>query len=244
MFFPIKDYNPTRRTAYITILIIAINVLIFTYQNVVIPQPFEGKLTPLSYHISNAALIPKEMTHFKNVDVPVSRDVFGRILYFKRDIPPFLTLFTSMFMHGSFLHLFGNMLFLWIFGNNIEDFLGKLKFILFYLLSGLGASLVHIIFHPNSTIPVIGASGAVSGIMGAYLILYPNARVRTLVFIFIFITFVDIPAFVFLIVWFIFQFLYVGGEGIAWLAHVGGFIIGLVLIRWWRRKKPVIELIE
>ena len=94
----------------------------------------------------------------------------------------------------------------------------------------MGASLVHIVFHPNSLTPVIGASGAVSGIMGAYLILYPSAKVRTLVFIFFFITFVDIPAAVFLIVWFIFQFLYVGGQGVAWLAHVGGFVLGLLLI--------------
>jgi membrane associated rhomboid family serine protease len=181
MFFPIKDYNPTRNVSYITIVLIAINITVFVYQAVI---------------------------------------------------------------SDLILHLFGNMLFLWIFGNNIEDYLGKIKFILFYLLSGLGASLVHIIFHSNSMTPVIGASGAVSGVMGAYLILFPTARVRTLVFVFIFITFVDIPAFIFLIVWFIFQFLYAGGEGVAWLAHVGGFLIGLFLIKWWRQKKPKIELIE
>lgn len=240
MFFPIKDYNPTRKVSYITILLIAINITVFVYQAVI---------SDLNLNVFKNAMIPWEITHMKTIVNPVGievQDQYGytqrKLIY--REISPFLTLFTSLFMHGSILHLFGNMLFLWIFGNNIEDSLGKIKFILFYLLSGLGASLVHIIFHPNSMIPVIGASGAVSGVMGAYLILFPTAKVRTLVFLFIFITFVDIPAFIFLIVWFIFQFLYAGGEGVAWLAHVGGFLIGLFLIKWWRQKKPKVELIE
>lgn len=149
-------------------------------------------------------------------------------------------------MHGSLLHLFGNMLFLWIFGNNIEDYLGRLRFLIFYFACGIGASLVHVLFHLNSQVPVIGASGAVSGIMGAYLILYPGARVRTLVFLFFFITFIDIPAFVFLIVWLVFQFFYAGANtGIAWLAHVGGFFIGLFLVKKMRKKhKPIIEIIQ
>jgi len=146
------------------------------------------------------------------------------------------------------MHLLGNMLFLWIFGNNIEDYLGMFKFILFYLICGVGASLTHVLFNANSLVPVIGASGAVSGVMGAYLVLYPNARVRSLLFIFILVTFVDIPAYAFLIIWFVFQFLNLGGQGIAWLAHVGGFIIGLVLIKWWRDRSnprpPYIEIIQ
>ncbi len=240
MFFPIKDYNPTRNVSYITIVLIVINITVFVYQAVI---------SDLNLNVFKNAMIPWEITHMKTIENPVGIEVQDQYGYTQRqliyrEISPFLTLFTSMFMHGSILHLFGNMLFLWIFGNNIEDYLGKIKFILFYLLSGLGASLVHIIFHSNSMTPVIGASGAVSGVMGAYLILFPTARVRTLVFVFIFITFVDIPAFIFLIVWFIFQFLYVGGEGVAWLAHVGGFLIGLLLIKWWRQKKPKIELIE
>jgi membrane associated rhomboid family serine protease len=146
-------------------------------------------------------------------------------------------------MHGSILHLLGNMLFLWIFGNNIEDYLGKLKFIIFYLLAGIGASLAHVLFNWNSITPVIGASGAISGIMGAYLILYPKAKVRTLVFLFIFITFIDLPAYLFLIIWFVFQF--ASPEGVAWLAHVGGFIVGIFLIKLFRdREKHVIEFIE
>lgn len=240
MFFPVKDYNPTTKTSYVTIVLILLNVVVFIYQ---------GMVTDLNLNIAKNAMIPWEITHFRSIEEPVGiqiQDQFGapprKLIY--RELPPILTLFTSMFMHGSLIHLFGNMLFLWIFGNNIEDYLGKIKFVLFYLVSGLGASLVHIVFHPNSMTPVIGASGAVSGVMGAYLILFPTARIRTLVFVFILVTFVDIPAFVFLVIWFIFQFLYVGGEGIAWLAHVGGFVIGLLLIRWWRKKQPVIEVME
>jgi membrane associated rhomboid family serine protease len=248
MLLPIKDYNPTRRTAYVTIVIIVINVVVFLYQNVMIPDQLRNRISPLSYHVIRSALVPREITHFKNFPIPVGQDGWGRTYYMERDISPFLTFLTSMFMHGSLWHLLGNMLFLWIFGNNIEDYLGRLKFIFFYLVCGLGASLAHILFHFNSLTPVIGASGAVSGVMGAYLILYPNARVRSLVFIFFFFTFVDIPAFIFLIVWFIFQFLNIGGQGIAWLAHVGGFLIGLLLIKWWHtrqnRRRPIIEILQ
>jgi membrane associated rhomboid family serine protease len=233
MLFPIKDYNPTRNTAYITILFIAINVVVFLYQAVL-----SGK--PLTYHVAHSAMVPAEITHLKNMPVPVGRDRSGRTLhYMGRDIFPPLTLFTSMFMHGSFMHLFGNMLFLWIFGNNIEDYLGKLRFIFFYLAAGVGAALAHILFNINSDIPVLGASGAVSGVMGAYLILYPHAKVRTLLFLFFIVTFVDIPAYIFLFVWFAFQFFYIGGSGIAWLAHVGGFIIGILIIKAMQRRPGI-----
>ena len=143
-----------------------------------------------------------------------------------------------MFLHGSVLHLFGNMLFLWIFGNNIEDFLGPFRFVLFYFLSGLGASLTHIIFNPNSQVPMIGASGAIAGVLGAYLILYPGARVLTLVFLFFFIRIMPIPASFFLVVWFLAQVLNVGiGGGVAWFAHIGGFLIGIALIVYSKRKR-------
>jgi membrane associated rhomboid family serine protease len=246
MLFPIKDYNPTRRTAYITILFITLNVVVFLFQRYLSDKPF-------AYHIGRSSMVPYEVTHLENTPAPVGQDRWGRTVYVRRDISPILSLFTSMFMHGSFMHLFGNMLFLWIFGNNIEDFLGKTKFVFFYLACGLGASGAHILFNINSNIPVIGASGAVSGVMGAYLILYPQARVRTLVFILFFITFVDIPAFVFLIVWFAFQFFYAGADsGIAWLAHVGGFLIGIALIklaippsrRGRGQRPPKIEIIQ
>ncbi|UCH92958.1 MAG: rhomboid family intramembrane serine protease [Candidatus Aminicenantes bacterium] len=234
MFIPIKDYNPTRRTSYITIALIIINIAVFFYQAVLSEKP-------LTYHILSSAMVPYEVTHFKNAHIPLGKDLFDQPVYFKeRDINPFLSLLISIFMHGSLWHLLGNMLFLWIFGNNIEDYLGKMRFIFFYLGCGLGASLIHILFHFNSLSPVIGASGAVSGVMGAYLILFPDAKVRTLVFLFIFITFVDIPAYVFLIVWFIFQFFYAGSQsGIAWLAHVGGFVLGILLIKMMQRRPRI-----
>jgi membrane associated rhomboid family serine protease len=182
-------------------------------------------------------MIPYEVTHLKNIPDPIGYDQFGRPV--RRDISPIVSMFTSMFMHGSFMHLFGNMLFLWIFGNNIEDHLGIGKFIIFYLLAGIAAGIVHILFNFNSLTPVIGASGAVSGVMGAYLVLYPNARIKTLVFLFIFVSFIDIPAKIFLIIWFVYQFLYAGGSsGIAWLAHVGGFLAGMVLVKILQNKKP------
>ncbi|MCU0284771.1 MAG: rhomboid family intramembrane serine protease [Acidobacteria bacterium] len=238
MFFPIKDYNPTSRIAYLTIFIIIINTGIFLYQAILSPQPF-------ALNIAAGAMVPYEIIHQENVSIPLETDQWGRTIIFKRDISPILSIFTSIFMHGSFLHLFGNMLFLWIFGNNIEDHLGVIKFIIFYFLCGIGASLTHVLFHMNSTLPVIGASGAVSGVMGAYLVLFPHARIRTLVFVFIFITFVDFPAFLFLVIWFIFQFMYAGASsGVAWMAHVGGFIIGVILIKQMRDKqKPVIEFL-
>ncbi|HEX7503130.1 MAG TPA: rhomboid family intramembrane serine protease, partial [Acidobacteriota bacterium] len=169
----------------------------------------------------------------------------GRTVVYQRRTSPPLSLLFSLFMHGSWLHLLGNMLFLWIFGNNIEDRLGRIKFVFFYLLCGVVASLIHVLFNLNSLVPVIGASGAISGVMGAYLALFPTARVRTLVFLFILVTTMDIPASVFLAIWFLFQFLSAGGgSDIAWLAHVGGFVTGYLLIRIFSdRKRPVVEIL-
>jgi membrane associated rhomboid family serine protease len=147
--------------------------------------------------------------------------------------PP-LTLLAAMFLHGGFLHLFGNMLYLWIFGNNIEDFLGSIRFIFFYLISGLGASFVHIIFHPSSKVPMIGASGAIAGVLGAYFVLYPAARILTLVFIWI----IPVPAFIVLGLWFVGQVMNIGlGGGVAWFAHVGGFLIGIALVKVFMRRR-------
>lgn len=219
MFIPLKDENPTYRFPYITVFFIALNILIFLYQ-IFSPQG-------LQYHVYRMGAIPYEVTHFET------------LTHFPRLSPP-LTLVTSMFIHGSILHLLGNMLYLWIFGNNIEDFLGPLRFIFFYLLSGLGASLTHIFFNPNSQVPMIGASGAIAGVLGAYLILYPRARVLTLVFLFFFIRILPIPAFFVLGLWFIAQVLNVGiGGGVAWFAHIGGFLIGVALIKIYSgRRKP------
>jgi len=215
MFIPLKDENPTQRFPIITVVLIALNILIFLYQ--------AFSIQGLEYHVYRMGAIPYEITHFTTVT------------FFPRVFPP-LTLLTSMFIHGGILHLFGNMLYLWIFGNNIEDFLGPFRFLLFYLISGLGASLIHIAFHPSSQVPMIGASGAIAGVLGAYFLLYPGARVLTLVFIWI----IPVPAFIILGLWFVAQVMNIGiGGGVAWFAHVGGFLIGLGLIRLYLKGRRV-----
>jgi len=215
MFIPLKDENPTQRFPVVTVVLITLNVLVFLYQ---IFSP-EG----LQYSIYRMGTIPYEITHFTTIS------------QLPRILPP-LTLLTSLFLHGSFLHLFGNMLYLWIFGNNIEDFLGPFRYILFYLVSGLGASLVHIIFHPSSMIPMIGASGAIAGVLGAYFLLYPGARVLTLVFFWI----IPVPAFFILGLWFVAQVMNIGiGGGVAWFAHIGGFLIGVALIRIYIKRRRI-----
>ncbi len=215
MFIPLKDENPTQRFPVVTVVLITLNVLVFLYQ-IFSPQG-------LQYSIYRMGAIPYEITHFTTIS------------QLPRISPP-LTLLTSLFLHGSFIHLFGNMLYLWIFGNNIEDFLGPFRYILFYLLSGLGASLVHIIFHPSSMIPMIGASGAIAGVLGAYFLLYPGARVITLVFFWI----LPVPAFFILGLWFVAQVMNIGiGGGVAWFAHVGGFLIGVALIRIYVKRRRI-----
>ena len=212
MFLPLKDENPTSRVPVFTFLLIAANVAMFAYQ-VLSPQG-------LGFHVFRMGAVPYELTHFTTLP--------------DRLAPP-LTLLTSMFVHGGLFHLLGNMLYLWIFGNNIEDYLGPVRFVLFYLFTGLGASVTHIVFHPNSTIPVVGASGAIAGILGAYLVLYPGARVLTLVFIWI----VPVPAAILLMLWFFGQLMNFGlGGGVAWFAHIGGFLIGILLISRSRIRKP------
>lgn len=214
MFIPLKDENPTSRFPFMTVLFIALNILIFFYQ---IFSP-EG----LQYFVYRMGAIPYEITHLRTISS------------FPRLSPP-LTLITAMFLHGGLFHLVGNMLYLWIFGNNVEDFLGSIRFVIFYLLSGLGANFVHILFNPNSRVPMIGASGAIAGVLGAYLILYPTARIMTLIFIWI----LPIPAALILGLWFFAQVTNVGiGGGVAWFAHIGGFLIGIALIKLFSQKRP------
>jgi membrane associated rhomboid family serine protease len=155
-------------------------------------------------------------------------------------IPTLLTIFTSMFSHAGLLHLGGNMLFLWIFGNNVEDSMGPVRFIAFYLLAGIAALALQTLIDPNSTTPTLGASGAIAGVLGGYILIYPRARVLTLLFLFIFFTFIEIPAVFFLFIWFAQQALFGaidltnpsgGGGGVAYFAHVGGFVFGLAAIK-------------
>jgi membrane associated rhomboid family serine protease len=208
---PIRDNIPTRSVPIITISLIVVNTSLFIHA-VFMPASVEKEL------VMKYGLIPRELF----------LSVHDRLELLPYNV---LTIFTSMFLHGGFLHLGGNMLYLWIFGNNIEDSTGHLKFVLFYGLSGIAAALVQFVYEPTASVPMIGASGAISGILGAYLVLFPYARVKTLIFIFFFITTVELPAIVLLTIWFFMQVLFSHTEGVAWSAHIGGFLFGLVTIR-------------
>lgn len=219
---PLRDVNPTRTFPLVTIALIAVNVLVFIYELILGPQ-LEG-------FVQSWAIIPYEITH--GVDLPPASIQ-----------PIYLTLITAMFLHGGIVHIAGNMLFLWIFGNNIEDAMGSLRFIVFYLLCGLVAAFAQIAVGPNSDIPNIGASGAIAGVLGAYLLLFPRAEVQTLVFLGFFVRLVRLSALLFLGLWFVLQlFSGVAGlgmeatGGVAWFAHIGGFIAGIVLINIFRRR--------
>ena len=208
---PLKDDTPPRAIPYVTIGLITVNTAVFVFQTILGPKIKE-------VFILKTAAIPYEIMSLKDVS-PANF------------LPPPFTLLTSMFVHGGIFHVFWNMLFLWIFGDNIEDRLGKIKFIIFYLLTGVAASMAHVAMNPDSAIPLIGASGAIAGILGAYIVLYPRAKILTLLFFFFFVQVVKIPAIIFLGIWFLTQILNIGaGGGIAWYAHIGGFATGVVLI--------------
>ncbi|MBI5902594.1 MAG: rhomboid family intramembrane serine protease [Deltaproteobacteria bacterium] len=210
---PLKDDIPSSTFPFVTISIIVINVLVFVYQTAIGIQGAET-------FIYRTAAIPYDITHF--LDAP-TRSV----------APPPFTILTSMFVHGGLFHIAGNMLFLWIFGDNVEDTLGHFRFVIFYLFTGTAASLTHIIMEPASTVPMIGASGAIAGVLGAYFILFPKANIKTLIFLFFFVSVVRIPAVVFLGFWFVLQLLSsgaAGAGGIAWYAHIGGFIAGAATV--------------
>ncbi len=149
-----------------------------------------------------------------------------------QEVPFPWTLLTAMFMHGGWLHIIGNMWFLWIFGDNVEDAMGRARFLAFYLLCGLAAALAQVVVTPSSAAPMVGASGAIAGVLGAYLLLYPRARVRCLWVLIVFVTFVNIPAWALLGVWFASQFFVPLESGVAWMAHVGGFVAGFVMVRF------------
>lgn len=220
--FPISDNNPTRITPYVTYALIGANVFTFLYEISLTPPQLER-----FFHLY--AVVPKELTA-NFYGIPIAQTV-----------PEPMTLITSQFLHGGFLHIFGNMLFLWIFGNNIEDQLGHVKYLFFYLTCGVLAALTQWFFSMQSGVPSLGASGAIAGVLGAYILRFPNARVRTLVFLGPFITFPNIPAVFFLGIWFVQQALYsiaslnvpsnIGMEsgGVAYWAHVGGFVFGAIL---------------
>ncbi|HTQ62026.1 MAG TPA: rhomboid family intramembrane serine protease [Candidatus Solibacter sp.] len=211
MFIPLKDLNPHRTYPVVNTLLILANVTVFLFQLT---------LTPAQYKVFLLA----------NATIPSHVNAFlGGHISFEA---AFLPLLTSMFLHMGLLHIAGNMLFLWIFGDNVEDYFGHFPYLVFYLFCGVGSGLSHIIFNLHSSAPALGASGAISGVMGAYIVLYPRAKILTLVLIF----FLPIPAFIILGYWFLLQFVAgvttVGGAatgGVAWWAHIGGFLLGMLV---------------
>ncbi|MBI5582545.1 MAG: rhomboid family intramembrane serine protease [Deltaproteobacteria bacterium] len=214
---PLKDDNPTGQFPLVTIGLIAANVLVYIYQ-LTLPS------LQLEALIFRYGAIPYNLTH------PLAKD-----LLYVTALPAILTVFSSLFLHGGFLHLASNMLYLWIFGDNIEDYLGHLRFMLFYLISGFFAALFHTLADINATIPVIGASGAIAGILGAYLVLFPRANVSTLFLFIIIVRIIKVPAVLILGLWFLIQLLNAGSGGaVAWFAHIGGFLTGMILIKVFR----------
>jgi membrane associated rhomboid family serine protease len=230
--FPLKDNIPTERFPLVTVTLIVVNVLAyFLFQKGGISLGDPGSLD-YRCNVVEYGAIPFEFTH--------PGDQVGARECGAPDAPTWLTALTSMFMHGGLLHLGGNMLFLWIFGNNVEDSMGHAKFVLFYVLGGLAALAAQIAISTDSTVPTIGASGAVAGVLGGYLLLFPRARVVTVIFIIFFFTILELPALLILGFWFVQQILFAyfdlvqptgEGGGVAYFAHIGGFVFGMLLIR-------------
>src|SRR6266536_1208503 len=227
---PYKDENPTERPAVITVALIIANVLAF------ILVQGAGAQEPLARSVCDLGLIPGEILQTAKPGSGVARAP-GMICMVDA-VPKYWTVITSMFMHGGWFHLIGNMLFLWVFGNNIEDATGHGKFLIFYLLCGIAAAATQTLVSPHSIVPMVGASGAISGVLGAYLLLYPRVRVHTLIILPIYITTVALPAWVMLGYWIVLQLLSGLGSlsdiekgGVAFFAHIGGFIAGILLVR-------------
>jgi len=219
---PLRDANPTRRTPIVTLALIALCGLVYAYQVILLSG---GGEEALSAFITRWGVVPAEL-----VDALTS-GAFGS--------GEAITLVTSQFLHGSLVHIAGNMLFLWIFGNNIEDRFGRIRFLVFYLVGGIVAGLTQVAIDPTSTVPTIGASGAIAAILGAYLVLFPGARVLTAIFLIFFYQLIEIPAIFVLGFWFVLQLFDGLGSlgamgqattgGVAFFAHIGGFIFGAVV---------------
>jgi len=248
---PLKDKNPTRRTPLVTLVLMAICVVVYFFVqqgagDLLGTEPADAG-SDLEFTLQNAA-IPCEVVQGR----PLSRDEIVDTFTASGDptacqddpVTPagfgdknvYLAVLTSMFLHGGLLHLAGNMLYLWVFGNNIEDIQGRPVYLLFYLFSGLAATLAHIAVQPDSTVPVVGASGAIAGVMGAYLVLFPRVPIKSVV-IFFFILFRDIQARFLLGFWFVSQFFINPNDGVAWMAHVGGFLFGILGGLLWRARR-------
>ena len=235
---PLRDNIPTSRPPVVTYALIAANVLVyFLWQQggLSLGSP-DG--THYLCNLNEWAAVPWELTHPGDTVAYPSQCGTD-------DANTYATIFTAMFMHGGLLHLGGNMLFLWIFGNNVEEAMGSVKFLVFYLLAGVAAIALHTVMDRSSEVPTLGASGAIAGVLGAYLLLFPRARVVTVIFIVFFFTILELPALLVLGLWFVQQALYsiysIGGSGsgVAYLAHVGGFVFGLATVRLFANRKRV-----
>jgi membrane associated rhomboid family serine protease len=269
---PLKDNIPTERFPVVTVLFIAINIAVFAWQLSLDDEPGTSTSPPSALSAADEAVfdlgaIPYRLTHpGKDCSLvergpreivrnsPIACEGSKTLREAEEagsdivplDAPPWwVTILTSMFMHGGWLHIIGNMLFLWVFGNNVEDSMGRLKFIFFYLLAGAAAVYAQSAIDTSATVPTIGASGAVAGVLGAYILLHPRARVVTLIFIVFFVTVIQIPAVILLGIWAALQFLpalgqvgvaELGDDGVAYVAHVGGFLFGLAMIKLFARR--------
>jgi len=215
---PLKDDNPTHITPYVTYALIAANVAVFMLL-LALPEEMQGQ-TKFALGAIPVVIFQIKEIYVDHAILPASID--------------FLTVFTAQFLHAGWWHLIGNMLFLWVFGNNIEDAMGHWRFLVFYLLCGVGAALINAGIEPKSAVPTIGASGAISGVLGAYLLLYPRAKVM----VFAFYMLIPLPAFIVLAIWIVMQVANLGGgeSNIAWWAHIGGFAVGMLLVLPFKRR--------
>ncbi len=249
--FPLKDNIPTDRTPFVTITLIVLNVLAyFLWQKggLTLGDPSSPEYIE---HLVDYAAIPYELTnpgnHCEIVGQAIACEGQAGVSGQAESQPStWITPFTAMFMHGGLLHLGGNMLFLWIFGNNVEDSMGPVKFLIFYLLGGVAAMALQVAIDPDAAVPTVGASGAVAAVLGGYILLYPRARVITVIFIIFFFTILELPALLILGFWFLQQLAFGaldlanpagGGGGVAYFAHIGGFLFGLLAIKLFASRK-------
>jgi membrane associated rhomboid family serine protease len=246
---PLKDYNPTATVAWVTIVLIAINIAVFLTEPILPSGRTENEqaVTQARYFACHGA-VPYEVTHGQRAIDALARgfrfeserDVAYASL--ERSCPRknvWLSILTSMFLHNGIAHIGFNMLFLWIFGNNVEDRLGRLRYVIFYLLCGVAAVYAQSYVFPSSAIPLVGASGAIAGVLGAYMLMFPRAPILTWIFFFI----IPIPAFIWIGIWFLLQLTsslgsVSGDTGVAYMAHVGGFLAGMLLLLVFRPRRP------
>jgi membrane associated rhomboid family serine protease len=237
---PYHDENETQRPAYVTMAIIALCALAWLLLQ------GAGSEVPLATAVCNLGLIPGELTGM--IRAGRGFEMTEELVCLTDPGRQYSNVFTSMFLHGGWMHLIGNMWFLWLFGNNVEDSMTRPRFIVFYLVCGIAAALAQVLAQPDSIVPMVGASGAISGVMGAYLVLYPRVRVFTAVILGFFFTTIALPAWVMLIYWMVIQIVSGmadslaaedGGGGVAFWAHVGGFVAGVVLIKLFAARSHI-----